>query len=101
LKLPNFLSITAREFLIALLNRNPERRLGFHGAEDIKAHKFFNGFDWELCENKQLPVPPPYMKTINKVDIPLEKVYGRGAFDESLKDYNRLRSWSFVKKPGE
>jgi hypothetical protein len=79
--------------LIALLNRNPNKRLGSgpNGAADIKKHAFFNSLDWRATEQKRLPVPPPHMKALNKAEIPLEKVYGRGAWDESLKDCNRLR----------
>ena len=99
LKLPSFLSVEFRELLIALLNRNPNKRLGsVNGSTDIKNHVFFNGHDWEATENKQLPVPLPYMKALSKAEIPLEKVYGRGAWDEGLKDCNRLRQWSFVRK---
>jgi len=38
------------------------------------------------------------MKKIQEIEISLEKVYGRGAFDEEFKEHNRLREWSFVKK---
>ena len=49
LKLPNFLSEEARSFLIALLNRNPSKRLGSGpgGANDIKKHIFFKDMDWQ------------------------------------------------------
>lgn len=33
-----------------------------------------------------------------KQDFPNEKVYGRGAFDESLRNQNRLNDWSFIQK---
>ena len=64
LKLPSFLSINARELLIALLNRNPQKRLGSgpNGATDIKNHVFFDGMDWNLVENRGNPVPLPPMK---------------------------------------
>ena len=53
LKLPSFLSVESRELLIALLNRNPTKRLGsVNGATDIKNHVFFNGHDWQATENK-------------------------------------------------
>ena len=51
-----------------------------------------------MAENRQLPVPAPYMKKHTPQEIPLEKVYGRGAFNEELKDYNRLHEWSFIQK---
>ena len=98
LKLPSFLSINARELLIALLNRNPNKRLGSgpNGATDIKSHVFFDGMDWDLAESKGLPVPLPFMKELSKADISVEKVFGRSAWDENLKDINRLKQWSFV-----
>jgi len=100
LKLPNFLSDEARSLLIALLNRNPHKRLGAgpNGPNEIRKHAFFKGLDWEAAENKELPVPPPYMKRMQEQEINLDKVYGRGAFEESLRDHNRLKQWSFVKK---
>ena len=105
LKLPNFLSEEARSFLIALLNRNPSKRLGSGpgGAEDIKKHVFFKGIDWSIVAAKKLEVPLPYLKRLNEAEVPLEKVYGRGAFEPSLREHNRLQQWSFVKnkKPGE
>jgi serine/threonine protein kinase len=100
LKLPNFLSEDARGLLIALLNRNPTRRLGSgpNGANDIKRHAFFKDLDWRAAENRELVVPLPHFKKLNEVEIPLEKVYGRGAFEPQLKDHNRLHQWSFVRK---
>ena len=38
------------------------------------------------------------MKKLATIEVPMEKVYGKGAFDDGLKDYNRLRQWSFVQK---
>jgi hypothetical protein len=45
---------------------------------------------------RKLPVPKAYVKKIVPQDIPLEKVYGRGAFDDSMKNQNRLNEWSYV-----
>ena len=66
------------------MNRNPHKRLGAgpNGASAIKAHPFFKDLDWIAAENRELKVPEPYMKKIQEQEIPLEKVYGRGAFDE-------------------
>jgi len=41
-------------------------------------------------------VPKPYIKKVERQDLALEKVFGRGAFDETLKGQNRLNDWSFV-----
>lgn len=69
LKLPNYLSKEARSLLVALLNRNPNRRLGsgHGGAEDIKNHVFFKNIDWNMAECRQLPVPLPQMKKLQTI----------------------------------
>lgn len=68
LKLPNFLSEESRSLIIALLNRNPHKRLGAGptGAKEIKKHIFFRNIDWKKAENRLLPVPPPYIKKLQK-----------------------------------
>ena len=82
------------------MNRNPYKRLGAgsRGAEEIKEHPFLTPINWEEAMQKKLKVPKPYLKRCVKQDIPLEKIYGKGAFDESLKNQNRINEWSFVNK---
>ena len=83
-----------------MLNRNPYKRLGagIKGAQEIKEHVFFATLNWKNVIERKCHVPKPYPKQIVQQDIELEKVYGRGAFDESLKHLNRLNEWSFVEK---
>jgi len=54
--------------LIALLNRNPQKRLGSGTADakEIKDHAFFTKakIDWNDVRLKKLPVPAPYTKRI-------------------------------------
>jgi hypothetical protein len=54
--------------LIALLNRNPHKRLGSggNGASDIKKHVFFKDVDWNQVERGQLPVPKPMIKKMTE-----------------------------------
>ena len=58
LKLPNFLSENARALLIALLNRNPYKRLGAgkRGSDEIKEHPFMEGIDWDAAFMRKLKV---------------------------------------------
>lgn len=102
LQLPKFLSNESRSLLIALLNRNPLKRLGSgkRDSEEVKEHEFFlkGNIDWDVVRAKKLPVPPPYTKRILVQDIPMDKVYGRGAFDDSMKDLNRVNEWSYIRK---
>ena len=86
-----------------LLNRNPSKRLGSGGGdcEEIKQHAFFlvDNFSWEDVINKRTHLPQPYIKRVLVQDIPDDKVYGRGAFDENLKNLNRVNEWSYIQKP--
>jgi protein-serine/threonine kinase len=37
---------------------DPEVRLGRNGADEIKAHPFFNGFDWTNLRKRKAPYQP-------------------------------------------
>lgn len=59
------LSVEGRNFVKALLNRNPKHRLGATGdAEELKRHPFFADIDWEAL-SKKLITPPfkPQLKS--------------------------------------
>ena len=45
------MSEEAKSIILALLNRNPSRRLGagLRDADYIKEHSFFKGIDWEAA----------------------------------------------------
>jgi serum/glucocorticoid-regulated kinase 2 len=66
-KLPldkSLLSKNAYDLVYRLLERDPEKRIGLNGADEIKAHKFFSHINWKkLAERK---VKPPF--------IPAEKL---------------------------
>lgn len=51
-----------RSLLSGMLNRDVTKRLGYNGAEELKAHPFFAGLDWEKVmrrEIKPMFKPPP------------------------------------------
>lgn len=52
LLIPSKMSHEARDLILGLLNRNPEKRLGAgeEDAEEIKRHKFFADIDWAGVE---------------------------------------------------
>ena len=74
--------------LISLLNRNPYKRLGAGkaGSDEIKRHPFLASINWEDALARKLRVPKPYMKKLVPQEIPLDKVYGRGAFDDTMRN---------------
>lgn len=57
-RLPQHLSDESKSFLLALLNRNPAKRLGsVHGAKEIKEHPFLHGIDWDRILLKKIEPP--------------------------------------------
>ena len=64
----------------------------------MKDHPYFlaGKINWDTVRQKKNPVPSPYTKKILVQNIPDEKVYGRGAFDENLKSLNRVNEWSYM-----
>jgi len=54
-----FISVEAQRFIIAILNKDKDQRLG-HGDkenESLKAHKWFEGFNWDALAKKELKAP--------------------------------------------
>ncbi|XXQ31075.1 G protein-coupled receptor kinase [Plasmodiophora brassicae] len=54
---PDNVDETAKSFVQAMLQMDPNVRLGHNGAQEVKNHEFFKGFDWVRLERKHL-VPP-------------------------------------------
>ena len=56
--LPSGWNIDSIDFINLLLMRKPIKRLGYiNGIYDLKNHKFFKGFNWDLLENKKMKSP--------------------------------------------
>ena len=53
----NPLSREAQDIITKLLERDPSRRLGTRGVEEVKSHPFFEGINWTLLEQKKLATP--------------------------------------------
>ena len=43
----------ARDLMERLLQRNPSQRLGAQGAEEVKAHPFFRGLEWDKLRTQE------------------------------------------------
>ena len=57
---PDFVSPTAKDFILRLLRKRPEERLGSGAAEgqEVKDHPIFKNIDWAALEKRQ--VQPPF-----------------------------------------
>ena len=47
----------AFSFLTAMLERDPKKRLGARGIDEIKDHPFFKSINWEKLYDKELKPP--------------------------------------------
>lgn len=58
----------AQNLINSLLDKNPEKRLGFVDMEDLKSHPFFKGIDFE----KMTTILPPDESVIQMMTSPLK-----------------------------
>lgn len=67
LRFPDGFDREAKDLLIGLLSRDPKRRLGFHGADEIKSHSFFGQLNWKRLWLKGYipPYKPPVMGALD------------------------------------
>jgi serine/threonine protein kinase len=45
-----------RNFISRLLDKNPKKRLGANGVQEIKDHKYFKGIDWDRVFSKKYQI---------------------------------------------
>lgn len=78
-QLPRFLSASAKSILLALMEKDWTKRLGYgqNGPNDVMAHQFFEGLSWSLLERRELK--PPYKPTVKH---PLDTKYFDKAFTQ-------------------
>lgn len=57
LKFPMSVARTPALFIQALLNRNPLKRLGSNGGEEVMRHAFFSSIDWDALYNRRITPP--------------------------------------------
>uniref|UniRef100_A0A1I8B3A1 non-specific serine/threonine protein kinase n=1 Tax=Meloidogyne hapla TaxID=6305 RepID=A0A1I8B3A1_MELHA len=67
---PKTMDISARELIFALLNKDPNKRLGFkEGLEEIKKTKFFSPINWSAIEKREIPGPVKPNITGGQTDV--------------------------------
>ncbi|CAH8586662.1 unnamed protein product [Dicrocoelium dendriticum] len=54
-----YICLKALQFIRRLCRFNPSERLGIgkHGIQEIRSHKYFQGFDWAAVAKQTLPTP--------------------------------------------
>ncbi|KAG9046592.1 hypothetical protein FS837_004011 [Tulasnella sp. UAMH 9824] len=97
LRFPEDMPSEARSIMTSLLLRDPSRRLGNRGAEEIKAHPFFaRHIDWERLIHKK--ITPPFKPSVTgQIDVsnfdseftseaPMDSVVTDSALSETVQD---------------
>jgi serine/threonine protein kinase len=54
------------DFIFRLLERDPSQRLGCNGVEEVKAHPWFNGIDWDKVISKSYE--PPFQPNVRGIE---------------------------------
>jgi len=54
LVIPDYVSVEGQDLLARLLERNPKRRLGSNGVDEVKNHPFFSSINWDDILNKRV-----------------------------------------------
>lgn len=59
IKFPTHVSDECADLISKLLMLDPTQRIGMqrHGAQDIKDHPWYSGFDWRSFEAQTMPAP--------------------------------------------
>lgn len=94
LKLPLYLSADVSNLIVALLNRNPHKRLGSGkgDANEIKKHPWFKDINWEVVIKRGLKPPKPAVKPIPDSHM------NPDIFADNFKGENKIKDWEFVAK---
>merc|ERR1712066_692467 len=67
---PSYITPISKSFLMGLLQRDPDKRLGGGpgSGDEVKSHPFFMSMDWSKLDQRQ--VAPPFKPVIDgKADV--------------------------------
>ncbi|KAJ2357217.1 Serine/threonine-protein kinase Sgk2 [Coemansia sp. RSA 2618] len=64
---PNSIGRLAQDFIVRILEREPEKRLGHgvFGTENVKRHVFFHGIDWSKIYRQEYA--PPFVPKVSSI----------------------------------
>jgi len=108
LRFPEDIGLAARSVLSGLLTRDPTRRLGINGAEEIKNHPFFAEIDWgKLLMKKYQPPFKPAVKSAMDTsnfdeeftsELPLDSVVDDSHLSETVQ--NQFKGFTYNASEG-
>lgn len=88
--------------MLQLLVRDPSRRIGSNGVDELRSHPFFDGIDWDAIRERKVPAPETI---VNEVCFRCSSSIcggdcglGLRAFD-SRHGFNMARVWWMIVMP--
>ncbi|AQZ17749.1 YPK1 (YKL126W) and YPK2 (YMR104C) [Zygosaccharomyces parabailii] len=103
LRFPDGFDRDAKDLLIGLLSRDPKRRLGYHGSEEIKTHPFFSQLSWKrlLMKGYIPPYKPPVSSAMDTSNFDQEFTREKpidSVVDEYLSEsvQKQFGGWTYV-----
>ena len=85
--LPEDWGTDAAEFINSLLQRKPDKRLGYNNISEIKEHPWMKDINWELLYKKELKAP--FLPSSNKENFDKEYCEGEEKIGEdTIERYN-------------
>lgn len=88
IRTPTTISYNARDIIEKLLEINPNERLGFNGADEIKKHPFFANVNYDAIMNKQYK--PPFIPQLkNDEDL---RYFHQGFLEEKVESFSKKKA---------
>ena len=77
---------------MGLLTKNPKKRLGVNGIQDLLNHDFFRGIDWkDLLEGNVTPPYIPKLKSDTDMKLIPSDMIEKGIESSSMDDHDIRR----------
>lgn len=82
------ISDDAKHFILALLNRNPNERLGADSSKEVKNHPWLAEIDFEMLYRKEVDPPFTPLSSGSVSTLYVDKTYLREVPENSVVEVN-------------
>ncbi|ODV85848.1 hypothetical protein CANARDRAFT_27930 [[Candida] arabinofermentans NRRL YB-2248] len=100
---PQDIDTNTKDIITRLLDRDPKKRLGYNGVEEIKSHPFFADIDWDKLNNKgYIPPYKPQVKDSTDISNISSEFTDERPMDSVVDDYlsesvqKQFGGWTYV-----
>lgn len=87
------ISPEADSLIKSLLARDPDKRLGANGCEEIKQHPFFQGVNWQALRSEEPPFVPSLKNLTDSDYFPVHKKFSTNSLGGGQKK-QKVRMYS-------